>query len=422
MAYPGLSSLFAIGLSHRTAPVELREKLAPLAGETGLRLAQLRDVGYDEALLLATCNRVEIYATGDPAAARALLAARLDLNEQTAPLYELRGEAALEHLIKVASGLDSLITGEPQILGQVKDACENARLAGSAGPLLEPLCQRAVAAAKAVRTQSGIGENPVSVASAAAALASRVFESLHGKTVLVLGAGEMAELVAVHLQSAGAKEFLFVNRSLDRAESLQARFGGRAFLLNDLPFALERADVVVASTGAPQTLVSAAMAKAALKRRRLRPIFFIDIAVPRDVDPRVRELDGAYLYDIDDLSDLADSGREERRRRAERAGELAALHTREIAGWFAGQAMGGAISEVRAWAEALTHDELSRLFAGGKVPAELQPEIAEFSRRLINKLLHTPVTEAKRAAASENVDAREEGLGILYRFFGGRKP
>ncbi len=422
MPNSGIPSLFAIGLSHRTAPVELREKLAPLAGETALRLAQLQEAGYPEALLLATCNRVEIYGAGDPAAARALLAARLGLNEQSAPLYELRGEAALEHLVRVACGLESLITGEPQILGQVKDACESARAAGSAGPLLEPLCQRAIAAAKAVRTQSGIGENPVSVASAAAALTSRVFESLQGKTVLVLGAGEMAELVAVHLHGAGAQEFLFVNRTLDRAEALQARFGGRVFLLEDLPYALERADVVVASTGAPQTLVSAAMAKTALKRRRPRPIFFIDIAVPRDVDPRVRELDGAYLYDIDDLSEMADSGREERRRRAVRAGEMAALHAREIAAWFAGQALGGAIGEVRAWAEALTQDELARLFAGGKVPPHLQPEIADFSRRLINKLLHTPITEAKRAATGDTTDAREEGLGILYRFFGGRKP
>jgi glutamyl-tRNA reductase len=420
---PGsLSQLFVTGISHRTAPVELRELLAPAAGEIPLRLRELQAAGLHEALLLSTCNRVEIYGLGDPALARAALAARLQLDPGSAPLYEHHGEKAAEHLLRVASGLESLITGEPQILGQVKDCYAAARETGSAGEILDPLLQKIFAAAKVVRTQSGIGENPVSVASAAVLLIRRVFETLTGKTALVLGAGEMAELLARHLQSAGVIDFLFVNRTVERAEALQKEFGGRAYALTDLPYALAKADVVVASTGAPTVLVDAALAKTILKKRRPRPLFFIDIAVPRDIDPAIRELDGAYLYDIDDLGSLADAGREERRRRAALAGEIAALQSREIAAWFAAQEIGGAIGEVKAWADALTRDELARLFAQHGVPAEAQAEVEAFAKRLTAKLLHAPITEAKRIAATGEPAARDEGLGILYRFFGGRKP
>ena len=303
--------LVLVGTSHHRAPVELREQLyvsAPENPELVRRLAGEKG----EAVALSTCNRTELYVVDDdPEAAQerafAELAALGELSEsEIAPsLYTLTDEAAAMHLFRVAASLDSMIPGEAQILGQVRGAYETAKEAGTARQLVHRLFRQALRVGRRVRSETAIGENPASISSAAAELAERVFGTLEGRRILVLGAGTMSDLATVNLISRGVESVFVANRSVERAERLARRFGGRAAGLDAVEAELEHVDIVVASTGSRGHVLSAEQVERAMRVRKGRPIFFVDIAVPRDVDPAVNEIEGCYLYDVDDRDSSA---------------------------------------------------------------------------------------------------------------------
>src|SRR2546421_2729847 len=313
-----------IGINHKTAPVEVRERLAisePRLPEALKRLAE--HPGVAEGLTLCTCSRVELWpqTRNGGADLRAFLRAYflLDPADYEPHLYEYREQEAVRHVFRVAASLDSMVVGEPQILGQVKEAYATARAAGAVQSYLDLLLTRAFAVAKRVRTETGVGSSSVSVASVAVELAGKIFGSLEGKQVCLVGAGKMSELAARHLVARGAGPIFVANRTYDRAVALAARFGGQAIRFDELYDHCEQADIVITSTGAPVAIFRREHGERFLSRRKNRPMFFIDIAVPRDVDPEMNKLGGIFIYDIDDLQEAAASHAAERSKEAERA-------------------------------------------------------------------------------------------------------
>jgi glutamyl-tRNA reductase len=395
--------LLLVGTSHRRAAVELRERLSigpHEAAEVALRLA---DRG--EAVVLSTCNRTEVYiADADPGAARVRVMAefgcRAGLSEaELGPaLYVVRDEQVALHLFRVAAGLDSVVPGEPQILGQVRDAHELAEAAGAAGPLLNQLFQQALHTGKRVRTETEIAERPASVAAAAAQLAREVFGELTGRRILVIGAGKMGELAAASLVSGGVENVFIANRTLERAAALAARFGGRAVTFDRLGAELERADIVVSSTRCPRLIVSAEQLAAALVRRRSRPLLLIDIAVPRDLDPAIGELPGCSLYDVDDLGAVSECSADVRAEFS-RAEAIAAEEARRFLAWRRSLVVVPAITSLRRRGEEIRAAELAR--ANGKLGALSPTErraVEVMTAQIVNKLLHAPTVRVKEAA------------------------
>jgi glutamyl-tRNA reductase len=397
--------LVLVGTSHHRAPVELREQLfvsAPENPELVRRLA----AEEGEAVVLSTCNRTELYVVDpDPEAAQARsfaeLAALSAMSEsEIAPsLYTLRDEAAALHLFRVSASLDSLIPGEAQILGQVRGAYETAKGAGTAGSILHRLFRQALRVGRRVRSETAIGENPASISSAAAELAERVFGALEGKRILVLGAGKMSDLAAVNLISRGVESVFVANRSIERAERLARRFGGRAAGLDAVEAELEDVDIVVASTGARGYVLSAEQVERAMRKRRGRPIFFVDIAVPRDIDPAVNEIEGCYLYDVDDLERVVEESVAGRREEAVRAEAIVAEEAEDFRAWELSLDVVPAIASLRARAESIRTGELER------AQARLH-SLEALTAQIVNKLLHAPTVRMKEAAAAAD--------GVLY--------
>jgi glutamyl-tRNA reductase len=404
--------------------LELREALA-LDAALAPAYKALRGAGVDELVLLSTCNRVEAYVvTGDPETAELRLRAFFEAKAgPRAPalrkaLRVLHGEAMLEHLLQVAASLDSMVLGEAQILGQVKEAYEQAVAAGAVGPVFHGLFQRVFAAAKEVRTRTEIGQHPASVPSIAVQLAERLFGVLKDRSALILGAGEMAELTAEYLRSAGCLPLYFVNRSLARARDLAKRHGGQVRGWDELMTVLPLADVVVCSTGASAYVLSPEQVQAALHERRNRPQLYIDIAVPRNLDPAIGNLENAFRYDLDDLQGLAEEHRE-KRLQASRAAESILRHRlRDLKDWLAVFQVVPTVSRLSAHFEAVRVAELERF--GGKL-AHLDPKdrerIEALSRAIVQKLLHGPVQRLKQQAvrgtrAAQLVEAVELLFGL----------
>jgi glutamyl-tRNA reductase len=408
--------LVLVGTSHRRAPVELRELVAfgsARSGEIARSLA-----GGGEAVALSTCNRTELYlAAGDAAAARERAVAELaSLSGLAGPelersLYVMTDDAAALHLCRVAAGLDSMVRGEGQILGQVRAAYEASQAAGASGPTLHRLFRHALRAGKRVRTETAIAENPASIASAAVELVDRVFGELSGKRLLVLGAGKMGEQTAVGLIARGATDVVVGNRSPDRAAALAARLGAGATGLEDLEEELAAADVVVTSTSSRGFLVTAEHVRRASQARGGRPLFFVDIAVPRDVDPDVARRDGCYLYDVDDLERVVADGDDGRAAETARAERLALEEAEAFRAWRLSRDVVPAIASLRALAERIRRDELARAEArlGDLSPTERRA-IEALTTRIVEKLLHLPTVRLKEAAAAENGTAD----GVLY--------
>jgi glutamyl-tRNA reductase len=405
--------LLLVGTSHHRAPVELREHLFVSAGENSELVQRL--AGSDaEAVVLSTCNRTELYLVhGDEEAARdrafteLTALANLSESELAAALYTIGDEAAALHVFRVAAGLDSMIPGEAQILGQVRGAYELARNAGTAGPVLHRLFRQALRVGRRVRTETAIGENPASVSSAAAELAERVFGSLEGRRILVLGAGKMSDLATVNLISRGVESVFVANRSPERAERLARRFGGRAVGLHAVENELEHADVVVASTSASGYVLSADQVARAMKRRRGRPIFFVDIAVPRDIDPAVNELEGCYLYDVDDLERVVEESVAGRREEAVRAEAIVAEEADRFREWHRSLDVVPAIASLRALAESIREEELARAEGRlGSLSPTQRRAVESLTAQIVNKLLHPPTVRMKEAAAAAD--------GVLY--------
>jgi glutamyl-tRNA reductase len=393
-------SIVLVGISHHQAPVELRERAA-LDSKRAAELARTLAGDHSEAVCLSTCNRTELYlADESPESAEGKAeAALLALEAELGPsLYRLRDEEAALHLFRVAAGLDSLVPGEGEILGQVRAA----HAVGATGAILDRLFSQALHAGKKARTETAIGENPASVSSAAAALAEQVFGDLRGRHVVVIGAGKVGELAIRNLVSRGAAIAFVANRTSDRAQELSARFGGTPLPLDRVGEALGRADVVLSSTSAPDWTLTREVVERALPLRKGRPLFFIDLAVPRDLDPGIHELDGCYLYDIDDLEAVVAETLADRSREAERAERIVTEEADRFRAWQASLHVVPAIASLRARAEEIRAAELDRAKLSG--PERRAAE--SVTAAVLNKLLHLPTIRMKQAAAAAD--------GVIY--------
>jgi len=397
--------IIVVGLNHKTAPIELREQLhfpATTLEEPLEKLAHYTEGG--ERVILSTCNRVELYghvphmAHGNSRLQQFLSNYHGIADEALTPhLYSYHGEAALRHLFRVVASLDSLVIGEPQIAAQVKEAYTIARRANATSTIFNQVFERAFSVAKRVRTETRIGEHAVSISYAAVELAKKIFQDLSPKTVLILGAGEMSELTARHLTSQGVQDLLVANRTLERANDLAARLGGQGVPLAELPTYLPKADIIVSSTGAPELVIHKSDVQNALRLRKNRPMFFIDIAVPRDVDPAVNELENVYLYDIDDLQHVVDENRKARGREAIVAETIIAREVEEALQWFDEQQVVPAVIRLRRKAETIRNQEIQKLFARlGPLPDAERQAIEAMASSIINKLLHTPIVRLKQ--------------------------
>jgi glutamyl-tRNA reductase len=390
--------LVLVGTSHHHAPVELRERVA-LDAEHAAALA----ASLGKAVCLSTCNRTELYVAAEDieAAEQRAVAALTGLEPEVEPaLYRLRDQAAALHLFRVAAGLDSLVPGEGEILGQVRAAHET----GTPGLLLDRVFRQALHAGRKVRAQTAIGESPASVSSAAAALAEQVFGDLDGRTILLVGAGKISEQAARNLLTRRARIAFVANRTLDRAAELAARFGAEAIPLERIGEQLAQADVVVSSTSAPGYVLDAATVEAS---RRGRQLLFIDLAVPRDLDPAIHDLDDCYLYDIDDLEAIVSETLAGRRGEAVRAEAIVAAEAEKFHEWHASLDVVPAIASLRARAEEIREAELRKADALlGRLDDGERRAVESITAQIVNKLLHLPTVRMKEAAVSAD--------GVIY--------
>ncbi len=412
------AELLVVGISYRTAVLEIREKLAfPEDGLPGAvaELAALPVLG--EAMLISTCNRVEIYAatraTGGVApelAAEAVKryladARKLSYDALSSHLYERSGSAAVKHVFRVASSLDSLVVGESQILGQLKDAYGVAAQAGSVGPMLGRCMERAFGVAKRVRTETQIARGAANISSVAVELARSIFGELKGKKVLLIGAGKMSDLAARHLAADGADEILVTNRSPARAEALAAKVDGQARPYAELEALLTLADIVISSTGSPVAIIGRDLMKRVMKARKNRPVFIIDIAVPRDVEHVVGKLDGVYLFDVDDLDKVVEGNLKGRQVEAEAAERIVEAEATQFLAWMRSQGVVPTIKELRERFAQVARAEAEKTiaFLGGQATLGDKGEraVKQMAEAIINKLLHTPLMALKTPDGDE---------------------
>jgi glutamyl-tRNA reductase len=402
--------LLALGINHQTAPVALRERVAFAAGAIPAALADLlARAGVREAALLSTCNRTEIYCSTEDGAEgvpEQWLANHHGLPQEHLQdyCYRYANGAAVRHLFRVATGLDSLVLGEPQVLGQVKEAYQLARTANALKSPLDRLFQNAFAVAKRVRTDTRIGAHPVSVAFAAVKLAQQVFANLDRASVLLIGAGDTIELAGRHLADQQVRQLLVANRTLAHAQVLASRFGGYALPLEDLGRHLFEADIVISATASREPVLGVKAVRDALRARRQRPMFLLDLAVPRDIDPAVASLDNAYLYTVDDLDRVIEDNRRSRREAAEQAEAIIDLQVEHFLGWWQASERIDALRGLRQRSERQRDEVLRRaqaLLAQGRSPEQALEFLAH---TLTNKLLHAPSASLRAAALRGDTD------------------
>ena len=410
-------SLVAIGLNHHTAPLAIREKLAFPAEQLPAALAAV--IGAEaarEAAIVSTCNRTELYAsTPDAEGLVRWLAQHRGLTaEELRPyLYLHTAEAAAHHAFRVASGLDSMVLGETQIVGQIKDAVRAAEASGTLGTLLNTLFQKTFSTAKAVRSQTGIGANSVSMAAAGVRLAEQIFPSLQELHVLFIGAGEMIELVATHFAAQKPASITIANRTLARGAALAERFGGTANILQDLPSYLPKFDVVVTSTASPLPILGKGAVERALKARRHRPIFMLDLAVPRDIEGEVAKLNDVFLYTVDDIAAVVEVGKEERRAAADTAEDIIHAHTQEFARWLEGRDAVPVIRALRDEAERVRRHTLDAALKRLHKGDAAEDVLTALSQQLTNKLLHPPL----QALNTSQGDTRTQLVGLVAKLY-----
>jgi len=394
-----------IGVNHKTAPVEVRERLA--IPESRLPEACKKLVehpGIEEGMILSTCNRVEVLANtrnGVGADLRSFLENyfQLDGIELNRHLYEYSEQEAVRHLFRVAASLDSLVVGEPQILGQVKEAYATARAVGAVRAQLDQLVTRAFAVAKRVRTETAVGSSSVSIASVAVDLAKKIFGCLAGKHVYLVGAGKMSELAARHLLAHGCASIFVANRTYERAVSLAYKFKGQAIHFEDLHKTCDRADIVITSTGAPHAIFRREHGEIFLTRRKNRPMFFIDIAVPRDVDPAMNKLDGIFVYDIDDLQHAVANHVADRRKEAERAEAIVAGEVDRFQARIQTLDVVPTIVSLQDHLETIRQAEIDRVRGRlGPLSPDQEMAVEALTRGIVNKIMHTPISTLKSAA------------------------
>jgi glutamyl-tRNA reductase len=414
--------ILVVGLSHHTAPLPVREAVAFPPEAVAEALTRLRaEAGLEEAVILSTCNRVEIYGRAREAGAAERAARFLADHGHLAPeamshLYRLEGEAAVRHVFRVAASLDSMVLGEPQILGQVKVAYENAAAAASLGSLLNSLRNRSISAAKRARSETGIGHNAVSISFVAVELARKIFGELRDRTVLLVGAGKMSELAARHLVRGGARASVLGGRRFARAEELAASLGGRAAPFESLREELGKAEIVISGTGAPGIVVTRADVEAAQATRRQRPLFLIDIAVPRDVDPEVAKVKGVFLYDLDDLRSVADANLRERRKEAAAAEALVEREVQEFMAWRKSLDVVPLVVELRQRGEEIRRHEIEKARARlGPLTPEQEKAIESLTSSIVNKILHPPTVHLKEIASNGHAP---EHVGFIRKLLG----
>jgi glutamyl-tRNA reductase len=418
--------IIVVGVSHRTAPLPVREALAFPKDQLRDALLRLRaETGAGEAMILSTCNRVELYTRqDDPGAVEALESGRAryharDGRELHAVVYRYADAEAIRHAFRVASSLESMVIGEPQILGQVKEAYQAAEEAGPLGAALNALRNRSLAAAKRVRTETGIGRNAVSVSYVAVELARKIFGELKDKNVLLVGAGKMSELAARHLVRSGARATVLGGRTFEKAAELAAALGGKAAPFESLRDELARTDIVISGTGAPGIVIHPAdveSARAARRGRHARPLFLIDIAVPRDIDPAVRKIGGVFLYDLDDLKAVAEANLRERLKEAAAAEALVEREVREFLDWQKAREAVPLLNELRRRAEEIRRHELDKAKRRiDPLTPEQDEAIEAATTAIVNKLLHSPTVHLKEAA--RETDAPEQ-LSLIHKLLG----
>ncbi|GAB6061608.1 glutamyl-tRNA reductase [Deferrisoma palaeochoriense] len=416
--------ILVVGLSHKTAPVEIREKVAFAADCLHDALERVRVGGVvPEAVIVSTCNRVEVYAAARDRQEGVEQVVRFFADYHDIPLEELRphlyvyeGPEAVRHVFRVASSLDSMVVGEPQILGQVKDAYEAAAAGKATGLVLNKFMHKAFSTAKRVRTETAIAQAAVSVSFAAVQLARAIFGTLEGKSVLVIGAGEMCELAVTHLVENGVREVQVTNRTLARAEELAARFGGRAVPFEEFSYHLPEVDIVISSTGAPHFVLGVEAVRSAMKARKQKPMFLIDIAVPRDIDPRINDLANVYLYDVDDLQSVVEQNKKEREKEAAKAEQIVAEEVESFQAWLKTLEVTPTIRALRERFDAIRKAELEktlRVFGDG-LTAKQRKSLEAMSQAIVNKILHEPTVYLKRAANDPDLEAAVDAVRRLF--------
>lgn len=413
--------IFTLGINHHSAPLAIRERVAFGADKLPHALAELAQAQVvKEVAILSTCNRTEIYCAAESAQQLIdwLSAYHRVPYEELAPyLYVHDQPAAVRHAFRVACGLDSMVIGEPQILGQVKDAVRAAEDVGTLGSQLHKLFQRAFSVAKEVRSTTAIGANIVSMAAAGVHLAERIFDSVAEQRILFIGAGEMIELCAAHFCAEKPRQVTVANRTVERGRELAERYAGRAIRLDELADALPQHDIVVSCTASPLPIIGLGMAERAVRLRRHRPIFIVDLAVPRDVEEEVGELDDVFLYTVDDLAQIVESGMESRQAAVVEAEGIIAQRVQEFIGWLEARDTVPVIRALRDSAERMRRHEVEhalKLLARGEAPEKVVEQLAQ---RLSNKLLHAP-TSALGAAEGEDRQRLQQAVARLFHLHG----
>ncbi len=415
-------SIMAIGVNHKTAPVAVREQLA-FSGDCQTPLRQLQAIpGCDECYFLSTCNRVEVLFVSREQgntvkAVRDFLFGGADLSEEEIDRYSYfhQGQAAIAHLFLVAASLDSMIVGEPQILGQLKQAYRDAAAENSTGPILNRLLHKAFSVAKRVRTETNIGGGAASISFAAVQLARKIFGELAGKRVMLIGAGEMAELAAEHLIAQGIDHVLVANRTLERAATLARTFKGTAISLPEVVSRIPEVDIVISSTGATELILRRDEIKPLMRQRNNRPLFLIDIAVPRDLDPKLNSLDNVYLYDIDDLTNVVEVNKSERAKEAAGAERIVDEEVLKFRQWLENMEVGPTIAAIRRQSDATKEQELAKTLANLKDLSEKDKKAVQgLANSIVNKMLHNPMLFLKTDCKP---DEKRQKLAMIRKMF-----
>jgi len=404
--------IIVVGLNHRTAPIEIREKLSISDAQLREALIRLKSChGIDEGLILSTCNRVEVCAvvqqiqTGFQRIKEFFEDHHAGLSPElwNDTLYLFSGDEAIRHIFRVASSLDSMVIGEPQILGQLKEAFDTALHQKSTGVILNKVFRKAISVAKRVRTETKIAENAVSISFAAVELAKKIFGQLEGKEVLLVGTGEMAELALRHLEDNGVRKIMITTRNFDNAIDLAKRFDGVPLRIDEFPRYLAEADILICSTGASHYVITEDHVDKAIQRRKNRPIFLIDISVPRNIDPRVNRIDNVFLYDIDDLQLIVDANVEGRQREALKAEEIISEELSVIDRWLQSLEVVPTVTALRTKAEEIRRSEVNKFMSKmGQLSPEQREALEGLAASIINKLLHAPLVALKDEARSKN--------------------
>lgn len=416
-------NIIVVGLSHKTASVDIREKVAfaPTQMDKPLReVTALEDI--TEAVIVSTCNRVEIYATtrdiaGGISRLKRFMADyhKLSLETLEPHLYSYHSETAIRHVFRVASSLDSMVVGEPQILGQIKTSYGYAAEYKASGIILNRFLHKAFSVAKRVRTETKIASSAVSVSFAAVELAKKIFGDISDKTVMLVGAGEMCELAAKHFINSGVRGVMVTNRTFDRAVKLAEEFDGKAVAFEDMIDQLHKADIILSSTGATHFVIKHKDVEEVIRRRKLKPMFFIDIAVPRDIDPKVNDVENVYLYDMDDLQGVVASNLEQRQREAQKAEDIIDEEIGQFFKWLSSLEVTPTIVALRSKFEEIRQTELAKTTANWKdLTPDEQKRLEALTAAIINKLLHPPISTLKKSGQGGRNDLYVDALRQLF--------